>query len=510
MLIPVLDKPFLNRRLFNYLSTLSGIAAYWPEDDANAFSRVINPAVALGRNLVINGGMALDATWTKEDASVTISGGAAHFVATPINKGVTQSLPMVIGKSYEVSVVISNYGGGSLQLIAGSGAGVAVSANGTVTQTLTCAADTTLRVRASGSAFTGDIDNVTVKQVNILASTSYPSAELLTDGNMETAGTAAWTAVGSATLTKQTSDPHGGAQYLRVAYNGTSNPRAQQTILTAGKSYRATGFMRGDGTFAPRVRTSTTNPLVAGTSSTSWQAFDVKFIAPATEAFQLQSDATGAGFAEFDDVSVTEVNPLTGIDSGVTAGISAGSRLQWAKSYDGVNDLSNIYSADLNSIFTPSVGSFRIAVQMANVGVWSDGIERHIVDLQADTSNRIRIYKATTGDLVFQYTAGGTGKTVTISGLTTTTFMLLEITWDTSAAAGSGEMKVYLNGVQQGTQTGLGAWVGNLATTTCCLGASSTAAGNPHNGLLSHAQLMSIAETPAQALTAAQRAGVAA
>jgi len=132
--------------------------------------------------------------------------------------------------------------------------------------------------------------------------------ELLTDGDMEASGTTAWTAMNNATLTKETGDPHGGTYSLKVAYNDTANPYARQSILTADKTYRLTGWAKGDGTKAPWLRCSSI--LWTGTTSTDWQYFDTTFTAE-NVILDLGSYLDGAGqYVEFDDVSVFEIGTI--------------------------------------------------------------------------------------------------------------------------------------------------------------------------------------------------------
>jgi len=132
------------------------------------------------------------------------------------------------------------------------------------------------------------------------------SAEFLVDGNMEKTGVADWLVGNSATLTKQTTNPYQGLQVLRVAYNGVNSPFAYQQPLTVGLDYRLTGVARGDGTYYPTI---TDGPLLwLGTTSTSWQKIDVTFTASGTD-LKLFSNASAAGFAEFDAISLSEALP---------------------------------------------------------------------------------------------------------------------------------------------------------------------------------------------------------
>jgi len=116
-----------------------------------------------------------------------------------------------------------------------------------------------------------------------------------------------WTSAADALLTKSVADPHGGAQALRVAFNGTISPYARQTVTITGTSYHIGGWARGDGTYAPFVRHGTT-VIWTGTASTSWQSFSVDFVTSST-VIRFYSNATAAGWVEFDDVTIRETCP---------------------------------------------------------------------------------------------------------------------------------------------------------------------------------------------------------
>lgn len=494
--------------LVNYLSSLvQDGGVYWPFDDTGAFSRAINPALALGRNLVINGDFATDTIWTK-GTGWTIAGGVA--VATAATGDLTQSITgLVTGKSYEVTFTISGYVSGSVQILVGSGStSTTRNANGTYTATIVCVTNTTLNVHVV-TAFTGNIDDVSCKQVSIPASTSFPSAELLVDGNMETAGVAAWTAVNSATLTKETASPHGGAQVLRIARNGSNNPGASQTILTVGKTYRVTGYCRSDGSASPRVQDSV-NTAFTGTTSTSWQAFDVIYIGGGTALRLVAITSTGTQYVEFDDVSITEVNPLTGVISGALVNQDAGPRLLKAYSFDGVNDFTNVYSADLNSVFNPDAGTLIVFIKLT-AGVWTDATTRYFAFIGADTSaNYVLLGRNTTNNtLRFAYRSGGAAEKQILSTAVggSVAWNMMAVTWDKAAD----QVKANINGAQVGsTLTGLSTWVGNLSTINTVIGAINTSGTNPGSGLITHPFLATRAYTDAELLLIAQRGGVAA
>jgi len=165
-----------------------------------------------------------------------------------------------------------------------------------------------LYAMTSSSGYTEWDDLVFVEHVG---KTTNAEQQLLADGDMEDADTSAWTAINSATLSKESGAAEDGARITRVTYGGLSAPSEAQTVLTIGKTYRVTGWTRGDGTASPRVADSGT-PLWTGTTSTDWQFFDVVFVA-LTNQIRLRSICpTPAGdYTEWDDVVVTEYSGKT-------------------------------------------------------------------------------------------------------------------------------------------------------------------------------------------------------
>lgn len=127
--------------------------------------------------------------------------------------------------------------------------------------------------------------------------------QLIADGDMEAASTGSWSAT-TATLSKQTTSPHGGQQVLRVAYNSAATGNAAQVVMTVGRTYRVYGWARGDGTSNPCVGDNSCR--WSGTSSTSWQRFDVTYTTARTDV-RLYGQTLSAGhYVEYDDVFVTE------------------------------------------------------------------------------------------------------------------------------------------------------------------------------------------------------------
>jgi len=119
----------------------------------------------LGPELVVDGSFdtACGVNWLCR-AGWTISGGKAVATATFLVLG--QNC-LTIGTRYKIIYTIEDYSGGIVQLQCGNAsAGIVRSANGTYTEILICAGSTELRFDGI-AAFTGKIDNVSVKEVLI-------------------------------------------------------------------------------------------------------------------------------------------------------------------------------------------------------------------------------------------------------------------------------------------------------------------------------------------------------
>ncbi len=131
--------------------------------------------------------------------------------------------------------------------------------------------------------------------------------QILVDGDMEAADATAYTVGSSATLSKESADPHSGSLNLKIAYNGLTNPNAYQTILTVGQEYRLTGWARGDSTAVPSIYDGGLVELWTGTNSSSWQNFDETFTA-ANTTLNFYAIIGAAGYTEFDDVILTRTD----------------------------------------------------------------------------------------------------------------------------------------------------------------------------------------------------------
>jgi hypothetical protein len=158
-----------------------------------------------------------------------------------------------------------------------------------------------------------------------------------------------------------------------------------------------------------------------------------------------------------------------------------------APSFDGTNDVINVYSSSLNSAFNNAQGTLFFWAQASASGVWTDGATRYFAILGADASNRVRIFKSSANNSVtWEYAAGGTAKARTLATVSGTGWFSVALTWN---KAGD-QVIPYFNGSQAGTiLTGLGTWTGSLASTTVDLGASNSSGASPWSGFMKYAAL---------------------
>lgn len=333
--------------------------------------------------------------------------------------------------------------------------------------------------------------------------TGIRQGTVIVDGDQELSGVGMYTVVAAATLTKSAASPHSGSQALRVTSTGTANSGANlASALNIGKRYRLTGWYRGDGSVGIPVFRTSGLIISTGTISATWVQVDTVFTADATTLRYVNNAATATSWAEFDDVTVTEVSPLVAVPvNGAILGNVETSRLLESVSYDGVNDFSNAYSAQLNSILPTGSKTFNIFVKI-NLAALTDGVSHTAFRIQIDGSNNLSLLKPTINNrfTLVMITPGGTSS-VNIT-IPTVGWHLFSIVYDSSA----GSVSLYLDGVlQQAATTGMTDWVGNLTTTANVLGAS-TISTVFWSGFLAHAWLENVAE-PAERLLEAAKLG---
>lgn len=194
-------------------------------------------------------------------------------------------------------------------------------------------------------------------------------------------------------------------------------------------------------------------------------------------------------------------NGRNGTYTAVTLGQTGIGDGRTAASFDGSTSFANVFSASLQAAFNNQEGTLAAWARVSGAGVWTDGAQRRIVRLAADANNSVVLFKATTNNqLSWTYQAGGTSSTRSKGAVSTTDWIHVALTWSKS-----GDQAIaYFNGVQEGAVlSGLGAWAGNLASSTTLIGATSQTPGGVWNGNLAHVAVWATPLSAAQIATLA-------
>ena len=208
------------------------------------------------------------------------------------------------------------------------------------------------------------------------------------DGDMEDTGTTEWTSVNSAVLSKATGTPHGGSRCLRVTHGGVASPGASQTFAPY-TTYRITGWARGDGTSSP-VALGGGASVWTGTTSASWQAFDVTFTVTASGVIHLGgSSGTTGNYTEWDDVTLVQTSGL----GDATIFIECSSDLE----ADGIPDqdlLDDVYDAILTDPITgiarPTLGTLDTMIHVEPISRTSVNLEIRGLSVDASVLDQVK------------------------------------------------------------------------------------------------------------------------
>jgi hypothetical protein len=443
-----------------------------------------NHAVSLGRNVVINGDFATDTVWNKEDPEWTISGGKANCDGTQAGVvAISQGLIIAVARDYQITYTVSNRTAGSITVIVGGVAGTARSTNDTFVEQITGTTGTTLRFNAS-IGFDGSIDIVIAQQTNIAASSSFPGAELLDNGDF-----ADWTGddpdgflvVNESIPNREISQVGSGegqggtgtGSCNLFSDSGTIVQIRDQNTLTIGKRYKIITVVSS---FDAGGVLQITSGVADYQTISSIGIFENEITANGVDVRLQTSNNTGTGYT-VDSISVREANPLNGDHSGVTVGVDGnGGGILRAARYDGATTYTGIHSAELNSIFDPDVGAM-VLWGKADSSIWTDGLDHILCILRADGGNFIDLFKSFVDDTIQANYRGGDGTpnsiTSTVLGGSTDWFMLA-FNWDRLI---NDKIELFINAVSVGTSSTLTAWVGNLEPDNTIIGAFSTSPG---------------------------------
>ena len=181
-----------------------------------------------------------------------------------------------------------------------------------------------------------------------------------------------------------------------------------------------------------------------------------------------------------------------GAYTGVTLGEPGAGDGRTCPLWDGANDYNNLYSAAFNADFTPAEFTVAVWAKVSAAAVWTDATTRYLMRLRADGNNETYLVRTATNNQLQAFCVGGAvGKQVASTALNgSTAWFHVAIT---RSAAGDA-MKFFINGAQVGsTQTGIGAWVGALASSVTVMGAASNTPTAVWSGWMAHGLVCSAA-----------------
>lgn len=136
--------------------------------------------LALGPELVTNGDFSSGAAWTPFSLWA-ITGGQAVATATAAFSTITQSIALVAGVTYQVTYTVASASAGAVRIAFSGGTqvnGATRSVAGTYTELLVAVTgNNTVFLQATGSGFTGAIDNITVRELAGVHATQSDAAK---------------------------------------------------------------------------------------------------------------------------------------------------------------------------------------------------------------------------------------------------------------------------------------------------------------------------------------------
>lgn len=157
-----------------FMDDISGGAVGWLGQELTGSTiYAYNTALDEGRNIVLNGGFDADANWNK-GAGWTISGGTATHAAGTDSNLIQYVVPTQQDYTYTLTFTISGRTAGSLACYCETYLGTK-SANGVQTfSNFTANKNDANLIFYASADFDGSIDDVSVTQTGILASSAYP------------------------------------------------------------------------------------------------------------------------------------------------------------------------------------------------------------------------------------------------------------------------------------------------------------------------------------------------
>lgn len=245
----------------------------------------------LGSEAVTNGDFSTDSDWSK-GTGWSIINGKARASGVSGSNNLTQSGILTAGKTYKITITVSEYVSGTVEVSAGASPRGEMTGNGTYTFYQVATPNTSFYIISQ--VFNGAVDNVSVKQVD-------PNDRWSTQGD----------------VTFSLADFQGKSQVAKVNINDTSTgSRLRQAFnYVSGAKYKISvevylvnGSFRVDSSDSFAVGSAGSNDFVATTTTGSWINLEANFDAVATGSDYIWIRSTSQ-VAEFyvSNISVVEV-----------------------------------------------------------------------------------------------------------------------------------------------------------------------------------------------------------
>ena len=497
---------FFRRRIvalgapFNYSNWLTKhfpLADRWDHQDLSGSSVLeasYTTALALGRSvaLVTYGDYVAGANWA--NSSGEIARHSAGSVET-----FQQDDILAAGKTYQATITLANRTAGSVTITDG---GAAISANEQTTRTITSTG--TDFIITPTTDFDGDIDVavILVQQTGILASSAYPLPEEISNPGLPFTFTGddpdSYTVFGESTPNREVSEV-GSGQSQGGAGTGSINIFSDsatqvgffESTLVVGIRYRAIVVIS--------AITGTLRLTDGATNVQDWTTTGTKIIEYIALGGRGQLRNVNASNVTIDHFSIVPVNPMNGDTTVAQVGVPSNfGSLGLSVVDDGAASFSDFLSAEVNSKFNPNTGFVNIWVEVDGAGVWTDGVQRTVLRIEADNSNNLIDLRkdAANNSFSFLFRSGGTNKTITKTGFSPIDQYLATLVWDRTV---SNEVEAFIDGVSIGSAATLGLWVGNLVA--AIIGARTLFPASVWDGSRTRLMLGYEAITPAQVLS---------
>jgi hypothetical protein len=253
--------------------------------------------LALGPELVTNGGFATDTDWTKGTDWSIGSGVATKTAGTAAN--LTQTIASTASRSYQCAATVTRTAGALTVSIGTSGTTAVFNASGTYTFYVTSGSSTQTLTFAADASFAGTIDNISVREIagtHAIQPTAASRPVLRNRYNLltysEDLSNAAWVKGDSAAVTANAvTAPDGTTTADQIDFAASELSRVQQPITRISADYTLYLWLRtASGTASVRLGHSTS--LTAITVTSTWQRFEVT-VTTADPNYTLRNAAAG-------------------------------------------------------------------------------------------------------------------------------------------------------------------------------------------------------------------------